>query len=373
MSILIGGDLVPTESNMKFFMDAKIDHLFEQDLCELLQNVDYRIFNMEVPLTDEINPISKNGPCLIAPAQCIEGYKSINVDLVTLANNHILDQGFKGLYSTMKLCKKHGISFVGAGENIEKARKPFIFTNNSKKIGVYACAEHEYSIATNKSPGANPVDLLEISDHIVDLKRQCDYVIVLYHGGKEHFRYPSPELQKTCRKLIEKGADLVICQHSHCIGCEEKYLQGTIVYGQGNFLFDRNDNVYWQTSLLIHITDDFRVEYIPLKKNKNSVCIAKIEEAKNILKQFEQRSQELNDPEKIIQHYDRLAEQYKNFYILNVLNIKRKLLYRIINKLTRGQLEKHIINDVCNSVYKYTLKNYVECEAHRELLLHILR
>lgn len=96
-------------------------------------------------------------------------------------------------------------------------------------------------------------------------------MIVLYHGGKEQYRYPSPNLQKTCRKLVEKGADLVVCQHSHCIGCREEYLQGTIVYGQGNFLFDDEENEYWQTSLLIMISDDFEVKYIPLKKNKNTV------------------------------------------------------------------------------------------------------
>ena len=103
------------------------------------------------------------------------------------------------------------------------------------------------------------------------MKAQCDYAIVLYHGGKEYYRYPSPNLQKTCRKLVEKGADLVICQHSHCIGCEEKYQDGTIVYGQGNFLFDHGDNEYWNTSLLVQIKDDGQINYVPLK-NKRIAC-----------------------------------------------------------------------------------------------------
>ena len=68
--------------------------------------------------------------------------------------------------------------------------------------------------------------------------RLCNSII---NGGKEHYRYPSPDLQKICRKFIDKGADLVVCQHSHCIGCEEKYNHGTIVYGQWNFLFDRSN------------------------------------------------------------------------------------------------------------------------------------
>lgn len=55
------------------------------------------------------------------------------------------------------------------------------------------------------------------------------------------------------------------------------------------------------------------------------------------------------------------------------MKIKRGLLYRIINKLTKGSLDKNIINKAFNSMYRYELENYVECEAHRELLLNILK
>lgn len=76
-------------------------------------------------------------------------------------------------------------------------------------------------------------------------------MIVLYHGGKEHYRYPSPYLQKVCRKLVDKGAGIVICQHSHCVGAMENWNGGTIIYGQGNFLFDHSKSEFWKTSLLI--------------------------------------------------------------------------------------------------------------------------
>ena len=83
--------------------------------------------------------------------------------------------------------------------------------------------------------------------------------------------------------------------------------------------------------------------------------------------------EELTDSKKVGQHYDELAEYYKNFYLLNIMKIKRGLLYRIINKLTKGLLEKTIIDAAYNSTYKYTLRNYVECEAHSELVLHFLK
>jgi len=373
MSIVIGADLVPTKSNVELFEKGDIDTLIGSELKDIILNADYRIFNLEIPLTDESNPIKKCGPNLIAPTKCISAYKAMNIDLLTLANNHILDQGKKGLESSIETLKSAGISYVGVGDSIKDASKPKIICCNGKKIGIYACVEHEFTVATEIDSGANPIDLLETPDHIVELKKQCDYVIVLYHGGKEQYRYPSPNLHKTCRKLVEKGADLVICQHSHCIGCKEEYLQGTIVYGQGNFLFDDEENEYWQTSLLIMLSSDFEVKYIPLKKTGNSVRLAKGAEAENILEQFNIRSEEILDSDKVYQHYSELAVQYKNHYLFSVMKIKRGLLYRIINKLTKGSLDKNIINKAFNSMYRYELENYVECEAHRELLLNILK
>ena len=70
---------------------------------------------------------------------------------------------------------------------------------------MYACAEHEFSIVSDKRPGADSYDPLESFDHVAKLKKQCDFIIVLYHGGKEHFRYPSPDLQKAFRNLQIKG------------------------------------------------------------------------------------------------------------------------------------------------------------------------
>lgn len=200
MSIVIGADLVPTKSNVELFEKGDIDTLIGSELKDIILNADYRIFNLEIPLTDESAPIKKCGPNLIASTKCISAYQTMNIDLLTLANNHILDQGKKGLDSSIKTLKNAGISYVGVGDSIKDASKPKIISCNGKKIGIYACVEHEFTVATEKDSGANPIDLLETPDHILELKKQCDYVIVLYHGGKEQYRYPSPNLQKTCRK-----------------------------------------------------------------------------------------------------------------------------------------------------------------------------
>ena len=192
--------------------------------------------------------------------------RALNPVVFGMANNHILDHDEQGLLSTLDRLSENKLGYVGAGRDLQEAEKPFIIEKEGVKVGVYACAENEFSIATGNQAGANPFDPLESLDHIVRLKSECDFVIVLHHGGKEHYRYPSPGLRKVCRKMAEKGADLIVCQHSHCIGAFEKYSDSMIVYGQGNFLFDRRDNEFWNTGLLIKAVfgKEMSVEFVPV-------------------------------------------------------------------------------------------------------------
>lgn len=377
MKILIGADLVPTQSNYHLFQIGAVDELIGCDLKMELRNADFTIFNLEVPLTDEVEPIKKCGPNLIAPTSMICGLKAINPHFFTLANNHILDQGEQGLDSTVKLLNQFGIAHAGAGKNLKEASAPYIKCIKGIKVGIYCCAEHEFTIATESSAGANPFDPLESLDHVSELKSQCDYVIVLYHGGKEHYRYPAPYLQKVCRKLIDKGADFVVCQHSHCIGAREQYHSGQIVYGQGNFLFDHSESEYWQTGLLIELeldklSDGVSVSTIfhPLLKCEEKVRLASADRTKNILNEFNDRSKKILSAEFVQTEYVKYSASMINSYLSGFLGASnRNLLMRIINKLTGYKFLNWRIKKRFKNRDRLVFRNYIECEAHRELIL----
>ena len=371
MSIIIGADMVPTKSNVEHFNNGDGIILVGNELYDFLQGADYRVFNLEVPLVDEPSPIKKQGPNLIAPTSAIKGFSALKVNLLTLANNHILDQGKTGLFSTIQTLEGVGIAYVGAGSTLYEAQKPYVFECASKRIGVYACAEHEFSIAEEDKPGANPFDPLWSLDHIEDLKKRVDYVITLYHGGKEHYRYPSPILQKTCRRIVDKGADLVICQHSHCIGCEEKYRNGTIVYGQGNFIFDDSDDECWQTSLLVEVKDDFSISYVPLVKNMHGVCIAEGNRAKEIMDDFSIRSEEILKPSFIKNTYINTANSSICYYLW-ALSGRRSFAFRVLNRLSGGRYLINYLNKTYGVPEQLRIANYLDCEAHRELVSQAL-
>lgn len=379
--LIIGADIVPTASNVQHFLSGDAQTLIGDKLTQVLDEADFAIFNLEVPLTDVESPIEKCGPNLIAPVSTVKGLAAINPHFFTLANNHILDQGEQGLFSTVQALRDAGIAFAGVGKNLEEAQRPYIFTADGLKIGIYSCAEHEFSIATKDTAGANPFDPLESPDHIYELKKLCDYVIVLYHGGKEHHRYPSPYLQKACRKMIDKGADLVVCQHSHCIGCEEKWNSGIIVYGQGNFLFDHSKSEFWQTSLLIDVeVQKYGVEYIsfvryiPIRKAKENVRLAEADDAKKILSSFEKRSAEILEPGFIESNYQKFAHEMQAEYLSAFAGkLTRRLTYRIINRLTDYRFSRWFLPHKYQKREKIVLRNFIECEAHRELMLAALK
>ena len=368
MKILICADTVPTPSNYKLFSSGNGEELVGSALFAVFQNADFRIINLEVPLTDISQPIPKCGPNLIAPTSTIAALENLHIDLFSLANNHILDQGELGLTSTIDTLKSKNLSFLGAGKNIEEASRPHIIEHQGVRIGIYSCCEHEFTIATEKSGGANPYDPLTTFDAIARLKDQCDHVIVLYHGGKEHYRYPSPKLQKRCRKMVEKGASLVVCQHSHCIGCEEKYISGNIVYGQGNFIFDYDESEFWKTSLLLQceITQDkFDVLYIPIIKESYRVRLADAMQSNEIMLAFCERSQEIISQNFIQKKYEEFSQEYFRQYMMafwGIVNCRPiRLLLRIAKNIPLKWMysRKNLL----------VMQNFLDCEAHHELFL----
>ena len=360
-----------TPGNQALFCSGDAQALLGKDLKEILFGAGHCIFNLETPLSDVLAPIPKHGPNLAAPAAAAVGYKAIGADILGLANNHILDQGEQGLAATWQALEKNGIRYFGAGRTPAEAAEPCIFTWQGKKIGLYACAEHEFTIVSDTRAGANPYDPLNTFDHVAELKAECDFVVVLYHGGREHYRYPSPELQRVCRKMVEKGADLVLCQHSHCIGCEEKYRSSTILYGQGNFLFDSVDSPamaeFWQTGLLVQVDSEWTVTYIPVVKHGCAVRLADAEQKKIILEQFAARSAEIQYPGAVEKLYNEFASIKLDDYLYAISS--KGIFTRILNRLTGRRYYKAYIRHHYKQKHLLAIQDYIECEAHRELLL----
>ena len=95
------------------------------------------IGNLESPLVADGNPIP--GKCTLrGEPGCAELMKEAGIHLVSLANNHTMDYGEAGLFSTMRALGLAGIKYVGAGRNIEDACAPLFVNVDGGRISVLA-------------------------------------------------------------------------------------------------------------------------------------------------------------------------------------------------------------------------------------------
>ncbi len=297
MKTLFFGDVCPTVATNHLFEKEDIPTLFTDVLPEFEGN-DINFVNIEVALTERDKSIKKIGPALKATPKTAKVLADVGVNCCSLSNNHIFDFGKKGALDTIAALEEVGIAHTGFGISYEDSRKNLIIEKDGEKVCIIAVCEHEYSYSLLDRMGARGYDEYDTIEDIRCAKEENDRVIVIYHGGKEQCRYPSPRLLKLCRAMARNGADMVLCQHSHCIGCYEEYMGCHILYGQGNFHFVKSGIVpeNWNDFLGVkYDTKTKEIEFIPLCNTKNGVTLAKGGEAEDIKRGFAERNQSLKD------------------------------------------------------------------------------
>ena len=365
--IVIGADLCPIGENRAYFSAANDHALFNELLAEFEQ-ADLSIANLECPLVDQPTPIAKTGPVFGEPSAFINGIKQAGIGVLNLANNHILDHGAPGLENTLAVCTHAGIQTVGAGPNLNAARRILIRDLGGLRVGLLAVAEHEFSIATKHSPGANPLDLIDFVRNVTSHRSQFDYLIVLLHGGDE-FLVPSPRIQNTCRFMVEIGANAVIVQHPHVLGGYEDYRGGHIVYGQGALLMDEaiyRDRQSFHEGFLVKLSiaadATSTMAIVPFVQSNPAPGARRMDPAKEqeFRRQLAQRSAAILDDTFVQAEWLKFCDQNKHAYISGLLGHNR-----ILSKLNaRGWLTRFLYNPRV----LLGVRNTVLCETHREAI-----
>ena len=327
-NIIIVGDLFPVPSNFSRFSSGDIPYLIGDELCRLFKDASYRICNLEGALTDNPGKCEKTGPVLYAPTATHNAYKALGIDCCTLANNHITDAGSEGVYDTMKVLDAAGISHIGAG-NLDAIERELIFDVDGLKIGLYNVAETMYNAPGEGKPGAFLYDELIVCRDLERLKRSVDYIIVIYHGGAEKFRYPSPQTRRRFHRMVDYGANMILSQHTHCVGSEEYYNGAYLLYGQGNFLFRSLNNEFTDTGLVVELQFEGKVPTVK-KHLVRAVGDRAVYDENQDFSSFYERSARIGDEAFLTEQFKKYCLQELPLY-LNAYKGKN-LVYRVIGR-----------------------------------------
>jgi len=199
------------------------------------------IANLENPLIETGQAVP--GKCVLRGSpEWAKIIREAGINIVSLANNHMMDFGVEGLVSTIQALDDAGIGHLGAGMNIEEACAPFFVGSKFGRIAFLARTAVEVSSPSNASPSQPGVAYLD-EDETFHAIRTCheeaDFVVLLVHWGVEHYHYPSPEQRDLAQRLVGAGTDIILGHHPHVLQGVEMLGASLVAYSLGNFLFDQ--------------------------------------------------------------------------------------------------------------------------------------
>lgn len=244
--IYLGGALEPL-----ILKDSSYPFIFLREFCN--QN-DLFFGNLEGPLSLKGEIYVEKTFCFRSNPKVVNCLKEGGINLVSLANNHIMDHGPEALRETITILEENGIQYAGAGNNLEQARQPALIEINDLKVALlaYNCTfPLEFNAKTNMPGTARGIDRHIIED-VKKARKIADLVFVSFHWSSELLKERKPYQSYFAKLCIDSGAHLVIGHHPHVIQGAEVYKHGLIVYSLGNFIFASRSNRV-QDGLLLQV------------------------------------------------------------------------------------------------------------------------
>jgi poly-gamma-glutamate capsule biosynthesis protein CapA/YwtB (metallophosphatase superfamily) len=210
-------------------------------ISRLLGSADFTAVNLETAVTTRGTPQPKQFH-FRTTGKAFTAVRAAGIDLVTMANNHVLDYGQVGLRDTLAAAKAARFPYVGIGVNARAAWAPRIITIKGTPIaiiGVSQVAELAPSwVATRHRPGeANSINTRRTLTAVRAAKKRADVVIVFMHWGTEGQACPDPNQLALAPRLAHAGANIIIGAHAHVLQGSGWLGHTFVAYGMGNFLW----------------------------------------------------------------------------------------------------------------------------------------
>lgn len=285
-------------------LHAHSDHNLWGTMLSELQRHDIIIANLETALTTSNQTVPKVFNFKSSPSH-VSVLKKAHIDLVTLANNHVLDFGMQGLEDTLHALQKANIAYVGAGMNTDQARKPFIFTLKGTRFALLGATDNESTWkAEGDKPGTNYISIgdTQFLDDIRAVRPFVDILIVTLHWGPNMREHPSQAFIDYAHAMVDAGADIIAGHSAHILQGIELYRNALIIYDMGDFIDDyaidsqlRND-LSALFSITIRNNRITKLDIIPARIEHMTVNKADNHDAQKVFDLIKKRSQLFDHP-----------------------------------------------------------------------------
>lgn len=228
--------------NLTFGSDVDWAQYPFRKVRDVFRAADIAFVNLETPLSDQ----APRSGAFVTPRRFTIGLLDAGIELVSIANNHMMDAQIWGLYDTLDTLEKAGIHAIGAGKTLAQARRPYIVESKGIRVAFLAYSQSENSgpngFALPSRAGVAPLDPLLIEEDIQLIRDSVDHVILSFHWDLFQFDASKsfdlhPEAIAFAHQMIDVGVDAILGHHSHVPRAVEYYKGKPILYSMGHLIF----------------------------------------------------------------------------------------------------------------------------------------
>ena len=244
------GDLLYEKPYYDWIEDDSQDKGYYDLVRPYLQNDDLSIANLETPIGGKELNISGTGYSFNASREIGKQVASLDLEVVSTANNHANDRGNQGIDNTLDFLKEKDILAVGTYYNQDDRDQGKYMTIHGIKFGfvsyTYATNqivsdENQAKVALFNRPSDRKMtqaykDLL--TKEVTQTRENCDVLIAMMHWGNEFTYDISTQQEEISQLLSDLGVDIIIGNHSHC-SQPMKWINNNrtlCMYSLGNFV-----------------------------------------------------------------------------------------------------------------------------------------
>src|SRR6267143_1772185 len=235
LSVIVTGDIMLGGRASKAVAEFGPDYPFE-GVLPLFRRAPIVMGNLEGPFAEKSRKQQRNFSYRV-DVSLASSLSRAGINVVTLANNHLMDCGRSGVLETLDALSNANVFALGAGTNERTAHEPVIRQAGTMRIGLLGYYWNRRTAATADRPGSamDPPEALEAD--IRGLREHADRIVVTFHWGVPYEREPSSEDRAKAHFAVDCGADAVVGHHPHIVQPFEIYRGCPIFYSVGNFAF----------------------------------------------------------------------------------------------------------------------------------------